>query len=140
MTKIIYDQQTIQQFSLFETITHAKCKDCFFDEVQNRLVFIVDGGHLWKALGKKSENVKKLEDKFGKKIKIVEYSNNLLTFIKNMVQPLRINKLEEEEGIITITEENMQTKGLLIGRNAKNLRNLETNIRRFFDIKEIKVV
>ncbi|MBT7902595.1 NusA-like transcription termination signal-binding factor [Candidatus Woesearchaeota archaeon] len=139
MTKITYDQQTIQQFTLFEKITRAKCKDCFFDEIQDRLVFIVDKGQLWKALGKGSENVPKLGKAFGKKIKIVEFEDSLIGFIKNMIQPLRINNIKEEEGTIVITEDNMQTKGLLIGRNAKNLRNLEKNIRRFYEVKEIKV-
>jgi ribosomal protein S3 len=34
----------------------------------------------------------------------------------------------------------MQTKGLLIGKNARNLRNMEKNIRRYFEVKEIRVV
>lgn len=139
--KIVYDQETMQKMALFETITHASLKDFFDDPIQERLVFIVLPGNLWKALGKKGANVKKLEQKFKRKIKIVEYNENRLEFIKNMVQPLKINDIEEDdEGIVTIRHEDEQTRGLLIGRNARNLRNLEENIRRYFEVKEIKVL
>ena len=129
----------MQKIALFENLTHSKVKDFFDDPVQERLVFIVEKGQLWTALGKKSANVKKLMDKFKRKIKIVEFSDDLCEFVKNMVHPLKVHDVTEEDGIVTIRHEDMQTKGLLIGRNAKNLRNLEKNVRRFFDVKEIKV-
>lgn len=140
MTKIVYDQDTMQKMALFEQLTHAKLKDFFDDPVQERLVFIVEKGELWKALGKKSVNVKNLMDKYKRKIKIVEFSDDLCQFIINMVHPLKIGDVSEEGGIVTIKHEDAQTKGLLIGRNAKNLRNLEENVRRFFKVEEIKVV
>jgi len=139
-TKIIYDEDTIRKMALFETITHSQLKDFFDDPVQERLVFIVLPGNLWRALGPKSSNVKKLENSFKRKIKIVEFSDNLIQFIKNMAHPLIVTEVSEEDGIVTIHHEDMQTKGLLIGKNAKNLRNLEKNVRRYFDVKEIKVV
>ena len=138
-TKIVYDQDTLQKMTLFESITKSKLKDFFDDEVQGRLVFIVSPGNLWKALGKGSVNIKKLEKSFGRKIKIVEYNADVITFIKNMAHPLKIHDVSEEDGIVTIKHEDMQTKGLLIGKNARNLRNMETNIRRYFEVKEIKV-
>ena len=71
-TKIIYDQDTMKQMALFESITHAKLKDFYDDPVQERLVFIVLPGELWRALGKGSANVKRLENAFKRKIKIAE--------------------------------------------------------------------
>lgn len=139
-TKIVYDEDTLKKMTLFESITRSKLKDFFDDEVQGRLVFIVQPGNLWRALGKGSVNVKKLEKAFGRKIKIVEFNDDLITFIKNMAHPLKIHDVSEEDGIVTIKHEDMQTKGLLIGKNARNLRNMETNIRRYFEVKEIKVV
>ncbi|MFC1723090.1 NusA-like transcription termination signal-binding factor [Nanoarchaeota archaeon] len=139
MTKIVYDQDTMQKMALFEQITKAKLKDFFDDPVQERLVFIVDKGELWKALGKKSVNVPKLMKAYNRKIKIVEFDDDVCQFIKNMAHPNRIDNVTEEDGLVTIKHEDAQIKGLLIGRNAKNLRNLETNVRRYFEVKEIKV-
>ena len=140
-TKIVYDEDILKKMALFESITHSKLKDFFDDPVQDRLVFIVLEGELWKALGKGSMNVKKLEKAYNRKIKIVEFAPDKIVFIKNMAYPLRISDVtEDEEGIVTIRHDDLQTKGLLIGKNARNLRNMEKNIRRYFEVKEIKVV
>ncbi|MFH1064348.1 MAG: NusA-like transcription termination signal-binding factor [Candidatus Woesearchaeota archaeon] len=140
-TKIVYDEDILKKMALFEAITRAKLKDFFDDPVQERLVFIVLPGNLWTALGKKGANARKLEEKFKRKIKIVEFDPDLVTFVKNMVRPLKVDDVTlDGEGIVTIKHEDLQTKGLLIGKNARNLRNLETNIRRYFEVKEIKVV
>ncbi|MFC1740973.1 NusA-like transcription termination signal-binding factor [Nanoarchaeota archaeon] len=139
--KIVFDEDKMKKMALFESITKAKLKDFFDDPVQERLVFIVSPGELWRALGKQGANAKRLESTFKRKIKIVEYSGDLITFIKNMARPLKVDDVSEEEGIVTIRHEDMQTKGLLIGKNARNLRNMESNIQRYFsELKEIKVV
>jgi N utilization substance protein A len=131
----------MKKMALFENMTGSKIKDFFDDPVQGRLVFIVLPGQLWKALGKGSSNVTKLENAFKRKIKIVEFSPDLVQFIKNMARPLKVDDVTEEDMIVTIHNDDIQTKGLLIGKNARNLRNMESNIRRHFDaLKEIKVV
>ncbi|MBD3313447.1 NusA-like transcription termination signal-binding factor [Candidatus Woesearchaeota archaeon] len=139
--KIKYDISLMKFMSLFENLTHASLKDCFIDEKTNTLVFVVQPGQIGKALGKKAANVKKLENKLQRKIRIIEYHPDKLEFIRNMIMPLRAEDISaDEEGIVTITGSDTKTKGLIIGRNAQNLRNLEANVRRYFDVKEIKVV
>ena len=140
MTKIKYDLAMIQTISIFEKVTGAKLKDCIDDDHQGRLIFIVSPGQLWKALGKGSANIKKLETKFNRKIKIVEFNPELKRFIVNLVYPLKIKDVDEESSVITLHGQDTNTNGLLIGRNAQNLRNLEKNVRRFFEVEEIKVV
>lgn len=139
--RIKYNISLIQTMSLFEQMTHAKVKDCFVDEKFNSLTFVVQPGEMGKALGKRAENVKKLEAKLQKKIRVVEFSPEKLDFIQNMIMPLKAENISEaEEGIVTISSNDTKTKGLLIGRNAQNLRNLEANVRRYFEVKEIRVV
>ena len=140
MTKITYDANSLKIMTLFESITKSRVKDCFIDELQNKMVFVVQPGQLWKALGAKGDNVKKLESKLNRKIKIVEFNSDKIKFIKNMIFPLKANDIKEEDDVIIINSDDTKIKGLLIGRNAANLRNLETNVQRFFKIKEIKVV
>jgi N utilization substance protein A len=139
--KIKYDASLINIMSLFEQVTHAKLKDCFMDEKLNSLTFVVLPGEMGKALGKKACNVRILESKLQKKIRVVEFNPDKLQLIRNMVMPLRVDDVSEDEnGIIIIQGPDTKTKGLLIGRNAQNLRNLEENMRRYFEVKEIKVV
>ncbi|PIN86040.1 NusA-like transcription termination signal-binding factor [Candidatus Woesearchaeota archaeon CG10_big_fil_rev_8_21_14_0_10_44_13] len=139
--KIKYDVSLMGFMSLFERITGAQIKDCYLDTVLNCITFVVQPGQLGRALGKKAVNVKILKEKMNKNIRVVEFNPNILDFIRNMVAPLKVERVDQnEDGTIMITGPDTQTKGLIIGRNAQNLRNLENNVRRYFDVKEIRVV
>ena len=140
MMKIKFDMRLMKFMSLFQNITHSKIKDCIDDG--EKLVFIVEQGELFRALGKNAANLKRLENKLKKKVRIIEFSPNKLSFIKKAIAPLKVEDIEEDEetGVITLKSNDTKTKGLLIGRAAKNLRNLEDLARRYFsDITEIKV-
>lgn len=138
MTRIKFDNELIKIISLFEAITKAKVKDCLVDE--RSALFIVGEHQISKAIGKKGANVRLLENKLKKKVKIVEFSPNVVTFIKNLIMPLIVEEIKEEDRIITLKSQDSKTKGLLIGRNAKNLRNYESIAKRYFEIDEIKVM
>jgi N utilization substance protein A len=136
--KITFDTEILKVMALFENITHAKLKDCFFD--REKLVFLVDEGELGKALGKNKMNVLRLEKLLNRKVKIVEFNQNRLAFIRNYLTPLRVVDIQEEGDLITITGPDTKTKGLIIGIKAQNLRNLEKIVSKYFTVKEIKVI
>ena len=138
MMKIKFDINLMKTISLFENITKASVKDCI--EQGERLVFIVKQGEMAKAIGPKGKNIRKLEGMLKKKLKIVEYSDDLIEFVKNIVSPIKPADIAEEEGIVTITPADSTSRGLLIGRGAVNLRGFEDIIKRYFPIKEMKVV
>ena len=139
MTKIKFDFNSIKFMSLFQSITRCDVKD-FFD-LEDKFCFIVATGQIGKALGKNLSNVKLLENKLKKKIKIVEFNQNMSEFIRNIVFPSKLSEIEfnEEDKILSITGIDNKTRGYLIGRNASNLRTSETILKRHFDVNELKV-
>lgn len=138
-SKITYDANTLGVMKLFENITRAKIKDCIIDA--EKITFVVLPGELKTGLGKNAANIKKLAEKFGKKIRIVEFKDSMLELIKSFINPLKVDAIHEEENVVILESTDTKTKGLIIGRAAKNLRALEENIKRYFpDLKEIKVV
>ena len=124
--------------SMFESMTHASVKDCI--DQGGKLVFIVKEGDIGKAIGKGGANIKRLEKSLNKKIKIVEYSEELLRFVQNVVAPCKVSDISEEENIVTITPADNKNRELLIGRSAVNLRGFEAIVQRYFEVKEIKVI
>lgn len=139
--KIKYDISLMGFMSLFESMTGAQIKDCYADDVLKCITFIVQPGQLGRAIGKKAVNVKRMQEKINKNIRVIEFNPDMLEFIKNMVAPLKVERINQnEDGTVIITGPDTKTKGLLIGRNAQNLRNLENNVRRHFEVKEIRVV
>lgn len=137
MEKIKFDMQIMQIMSTFSRITHAELKDCIVEDAQ--ILFIVQEGMMGKAIGKKGANIRKLEHAFKKTIKLVEFKSNVISFISSMIYPLRLQEAKEEGDTVTLTAADTKTRGMIIGRAAANLRALETVVKRYFPIKEIKV-
>ena len=54
--------------------------------------------------------------------------------------PLQVKEITEEQGIVTIVGPDTKTKGLLIGRERKNLENLRDIVKRYFQIEDINVM
>jgi len=125
---------------MFNKVTKARLKDCFVDG-NSLLTFVVETNEIGKAIGKKAMNVKVLEKRLNRKIKIMEFNADIKKFIKNLIYPLQINDIKVEEGVITLEPRDKTTRGYLIGRAASNLRNYEETAKRYFnDVKEIKVI
>lgn len=134
-----YDQELIGYMNLFEKLTRTELKDCFF--FKDKIVFMVDKGNLGKALGKNKSNIVKLEKLLNRRFKIIEYHDDLLQFIQNLMAPLRCKEISEEDNIVIITGPDTKTKGLMIGARAQNLREYERLTQKYFpELREIKVV
>lgn len=137
--KIKYDNEVIKVMSLFNSITQARLKDYFVD-VNGLPVFVVQQSEIGKAVGKKGANVRLLEDKLNRKIKIIEFNPDMVKFAKNLVYPIKLENIEVEGKNLILTPVDKKSRGLLIGRAAKNLRNIENIIKRYFEIDEVKVI
>lgn len=122
--------------SLFESITGAKLKDCI---VEDNLIFIVEEGEIGKAIGKKAANVRMVENVLKKKIRIIEFSSDVSIFVRNLVYPIKVESVSQENGILTIEAKGIETKSRLIGRDRGNLENIKKIVKRYFSIDEIKV-
>jgi transcription termination/antitermination protein NusA len=140
MVKILLTQELMGFMSLFSKITRVPVKDCFTDS-QGLLTFVVSHQFVGKAVGKKAVNIQKLERLLKRKIRILGFHVDVTRFVLSVVFPLRVASIEKEDSTLLLKDGNKKTKSLLIGRNAQNLRNTETIVRRYFsEITEIKVI
>ncbi|MBI2134094.1 NusA-like transcription termination signal-binding factor [Candidatus Woesearchaeota archaeon] len=136
--KISYDAQLMKVISLFETVTKTNLKDCF--PSGETLYFVVEPENMGKAIGKQGKNAKLMERLLKKKIRILEFSPDLGTFIKNLLHPIIPKQIDIVDEKITITGQDIKTKAILIGRNSSNLNHYKEIINRYFEVKEIKVI
>ena len=136
LTRIKYDASVMKYMSLFESVTRARLKDCIMGE---KVIFIVEEGEMGKAIGKHGANVKMLESMLKKSIRVIEFNNNITEFIGNLISPIRPKALEAAEGGVVITANDMKTRGMLIGRDRKNVEQVKEIVGRYFGNIEIKV-
>jgi len=137
MNKIVYDETAMKFMVLFETMTKANLKDCIInDEI---IFFIVEENQIAKAIGKQGSNIRNLQKALKRRIKIVEYSNDLIKFINNFIYPIKAKEVINEDGVIKIMTPDIESRGILIGKSATNLRSFESIVKRYFQITEIKI-
>ena len=136
MNKVKYSSDSMKLIMLFESMTGAKVKDCIVNE---KLVFIIEENDMGKAIGKNGVNIKRMENMLKKKIKLVEFSNDILQFVRNIAHPIELADVKREDGIITIYGKDTSTKAMIIGRERQSVNHLSDIVKRYFNIKEIKV-
>ncbi len=138
MSAIVIDQATIQVMQMFEAFTRVPLKDCVVTE--SHITFIVPPGEAGRAIGAKGATVKRLEEKLRRRVKVVEFSEDPAIFIRNLLSPLAVKEVHQDPGdVLRIVPQDYRTRGLIIGRNAQNLRAVEAVVQRYFPIKELKV-
>jgi N utilization substance protein A len=137
LTRIIYDEATLKYITLFESLSGARVKDCMPEE--DKIIFIIEKGDMGLAIGKGGSTLKRIENSLRKQIKIIEFNDNPAEFVRNYVYPLRRFEIRKEDKILRIKGEDIKTKGLLIGRERANIKNVLGVCQRYFDINEIIV-
>ena len=111
-------------------------KDCFFED--EKLVFIVKEGDLGRAIGKQGSTIKRLSSIIKRDIKLLEYSDDLIQFVKNLIYPIEVQKLYKEDSTIFIEEPNNKIKGKIYGRDRKNLSYINDILKKYFNC-ELKI-
>ena len=149
--RIKLNNESIRYITLFESMTSALVKDCIISEA--KLMFIVDEGQAGVAIGKNGLNIKNLENVLKKKIEIVEFSNDPLKFLQNILRPFSLKNLymsEKSSGKKAIYFSVQKTsplllskikkaKPLIIAGNKIDVPEAQKNLRELSDT-EIKVI
>ncbi|MBS3138879.1 NusA-like transcription termination signal-binding factor [Candidatus Woesearchaeota archaeon] len=135
--KITYTKELLAVMKLFMRVTGALLKDSF--EFDHTLYFVVEPGHIGKAIGKGGSTVRELQEKFKKHVRVVEYNSDVTRFVQNLIYPLKVDGITVENGKLIIKSDDRAVRGQLIGRNAKNLNMLREVATRYFKISTIQV-
>jgi len=124
-------------------LTRATAIDCVIDEKFERVIYIIRQGDMGLAIGRKGENIRRLQTVLGKKVEMVEYSEDLFQFITNMFKPANVTVIKESEvpGTIDIIVNQKGDLGLAIGKGGVTIEKARILSRRFGgpDIGEILV-
>jgi len=136
--RIKYDLELIKYRTLFENITGVMVKDCFLKN-SSTIIFIVPENHVGLAIGKNGANVKNLENVLKKKLKIVEFSKDPIRFVKSLIAPLKPKDIYIENGVIHVVAASIADKAQLIGRESKNLKDINNIVKKYFNV-EVKIV
>lgn len=132
-----FTSKTLRLLTIFENISNVSVRDCFVDD--GVIYYVVEEGDAKKAIGRNGVLIKNAEKIIGKKIKIFEYSPNVKVFVKNMIPRCKeINIIENDEKKIEI-KVSRNDRGLIIGRNGKNIKIYKEILKRIYNITDLQV-
>lgn len=113
---------------MLDKISRVKTNKCFI--YNNTIIFAVPSFKVSKAIGPNAINIKKLQERLGKKVRIIREPrglNDAETFVSDIVAPAKFKSLEVKDKMINITAGSVQNKASLLGRNK----------RRYLELKKI---
>ncbi len=131
--------ESIRYIALFESLTGANVKDCLIYD--DKVVFLVRKGDMGIAIGKGGINVEKAREIIGKRVEILEHSDEPAEFIQNLFRPIKVkvNIIERDDRKIAYVQAPAQYKGLVIGKGGKNINKVKELVRRHHDIEDVIV-
>ncbi len=115
-------------------LTRATAIDCVIDEKFDRIIYIIKKGDMGLGIGKKGENIKRMQNVLGKRIEMVEYAAERDMFIINIFKPVEVSKVEKEpaSGELVITIARKSDLGTAIGKKGANIEKARLLLRKFW--------
>ncbi len=138
MNEIILDNQTLGYIKLFESYTRTNVYECL--ENEEMVLFVVGERKLAEIFKKHEKIITDLKEKINKRIIMAEFSQDLLTFTRNLFYRYEVREIdliwkENTTNIfLTIAPENI---GKAIGKDSRNIKLMRDAIARYFKIKNV---
>ncbi len=127
--------EEIGYIALFEKITGAVIKDCVTDKEENKILFVVKKGDMGLAIGKKGANIQRVRQAIGKKIEVIEYSEDPAEFVRNIFHPLRLNNVSVSNKVARVDMDDRDK--MAMGR--KNIKKAKMLAERHHNISIVMV-
>ena len=139
--KLTTDQMRL--ISLFQNVTKATARDCLDDEKQDRVIFVVNEGKMGLAIGKGGSNIKSLQNIIKRNVELVEYFDDPIKFLKNILNPKLVNEVKldtkpDGSSQATVIVDHGK-KGLVVGREGRNAEKARLFAKRYFNISSVLI-
>jgi N utilization substance protein A len=144
MTEIKLTSDELRLMSLFQSITSATARDCIVDDRMERVIFVVNKGQMGLAIGKGGSTIKQLQNVVGKKVELVEFSDEPAEFIRNMLNADMVNDVRisdrndgTKQAVVIVDQ---RKKGAVVGREGRNAEKARLLAKRYFQISNVLIV
>jgi len=142
MTEVKLTTEGIRYIALFESLTQAIARDCYVDDENDRVIFVVKKGDMGLAIGKNGNNINRVKKSIGKHVEIVEYSDEVDEFVANALQPVFVKKVQvvvKENRKLAYVEVMSKDRGIAIGKNGRNIQKAKVLAQRHHGLEDVIV-
>ena len=116
-------------------LTKATALDCIIDERFERIIYVIKKGDMGLAIGKKGENIRRMQNVLGKRIEMVEYADEQNAFIANIFRPVEISAVEMDSltATLIVSIQKRSDLGTAIGKKGANIEKARLLMRKFWN-------
>ena len=132
--KVLLDQNSIETINLFQNLTHATVIDSISED--GEIYFVVAEGQYGLAVGKGGATIKNAEKRFKKNIKVLEYSEDLEKFVRNVIPEAHDISIQDKQIFVKVRP---QDRPRVIGKGGKNIKIINKFLQRLFGVEELKL-
>ena len=118
-------------------LTKSTALDCVIDERFDRIIYVIKKGDMGLAIGKKGENIRRMQSVLGKRIEMVEYSEDFPELVTNIFKPAEIVKIgkDPDSGQILVFVKKRSDLGIAIGKGGCTIEKARILARRFSGVE-----
>lgn len=115
-------------------LTKSTALDCLIDEKFDRIIFVIKGGDMGYAIGKKGDNIRRLQGVTGRKVEMVEFAEDLHEFLVNIFKPAQIlrHACDDQTKKMNVVVSDKNDVGIAIGKGGCTIEKARLLIRRFY--------
>ncbi len=130
-----------RHIALFEDVTGATAIDCVVDETHEQVIFVVEAGEMGQAIGPDGKRVKRVEDRLGEDVELIEDAPSAEGFVANALAPAAVYNvtLSENDDLVAYAEVDRADHGAAIGTDGRNIEAAKRLAKRHFDIDDIQL-
>ena len=108
-----------------------------------KIIFVVNEDKMGLAIGKGGSNIKSLQNILKRRVELIEYSDDPIKFLKNILNSKLINEVKldtkqdgSSQATVIVDQGN---KGLVVGREGRNAERARLLAKRYFDISTVLI-
>lgn len=118
-------------------LTKATAFDCIIDERFERIIYIIKRGDMGLAIGKKGENIRRMQSVLGKRVEMVEYAESPDELIANIFRPLDVAQIEKDPstGDLVVFIQKKSDLGSAIGKKGVNIEKARLLMRKYWGLE-----
>jgi transcription termination/antitermination protein NusA len=133
--------EAIRHIAVFEEVTDASATDCVIDDEGERIVFVVPPGEMATAIGPGGGTVRRLEDRLGRTVELVEGAETAEAFVANALSPAAVTHvtISENETVVAYAEVPDADRGAAIGSGGKNIEMASRLAKRHFGVDRVEL-
>lgn len=115
-------------------LTKSTALDCLIDDKFDRIIYVIKAGDMGYAIGKKGDNIRRLQGVTGRKVEMVEFAEELQEFLANIFKPAQILRFscDDQSKKMNIVVSDKNDVGIAIGKGGCTIEKARLLIRRFY--------